>query len=102
MKSCKKSFDRFRNLLIILGRLCDTFIHSMSLQFVIVSEQLNYIKTRRFHAIFMPVIIEFSRCIGTYLSAKFEFIKSNIPSIKMISIRQRKHPDTGDYFIAKN
>ena len=42
---------------------------------MIVSEQLNYIKTRRFHAIFMPVLIEFSRCIGTYSSAKFEFIK---------------------------
>ena len=41
---------------------------------MIVSEQLNYIKTRRFHAIFMPVIIEFSRCIGTYSSAKFEYI----------------------------
>mgnify|MGYP006922134191 CR=1 FL=1 len=41
---------------------------------MIVSEQLNYIKTRRFHAIFMSVIIEFSRCIGTYSSAKFEFI----------------------------
>ena len=27
---------------------------------MIVSEQLNYIKTRWFHAIFMPVIIEFS------------------------------------------
>ena len=40
---------------------------------MIVSEQLNYIKTRRFHAIFMPVIIEFSRCIGTYSSAKFEY-----------------------------
>ena len=39
---------------------------------MIVSEQLNYIKTRRFHAIFMPVLIEFSRCIGTYSSAKFE------------------------------
>ena len=39
---------------------------------MIVSEQLNYIKTRRFHAIFMSVIIEFSRCIGTYSSAKFE------------------------------
>ena len=34
--------------------------------------QLNYTKTRWFHAIFMPVIIEFSRCIGTYSSAKFE------------------------------
>lgn len=41
---------------------------------MIVSEQLNYIKTRRFHAIFMSVIIEFSRCIGTYSSAKFEMI----------------------------
>ena len=27
-----------------------------------------------FRAIFMPVIIEFSRCIGTYSSAKFELI----------------------------
>ena len=33
---CEKSFDRFRNLLIILSRLCYTFIHSMSLRFVIV------------------------------------------------------------------
>ena len=36
--------------------------------------QFNYTKTRRFHAILMPVIIEFSRCIGTYSSAKFELI----------------------------
>ena len=28
----KKTFDRFRNLLIILSRLCYTFIHSMSLR----------------------------------------------------------------------
>ena len=41
---------------------------------MIVSEQLNYIKTRRFHAVFMPVLIEFSRCIGTYSSAKFELV----------------------------
>ena len=41
---------------------------------MIVSEQLNYTKTRWFHAIFMPVIIEFSRCIGIYSSAKFELI----------------------------
>ncbi len=41
---------------------------------MIVSEQLNYIKTRRFHAVFMPVLIEFSRCIGTYSSAKFEYV----------------------------
>ena len=39
---------------------------------MIVFGQLNYTKIRRFHAIFMPVIIEFSRCIGTYSSAKFE------------------------------
>ena len=53
---------------------------------MIVSEQLNYIKTRRFHAIFMPVIIEFSRCIGTYSSAKFEFIKySEIKVIEKIA-----------------
>ena len=45
MKPCKKSFDRFRNMLIILSRLCYTFIHSMSLRFVIVFWQLNYIKT---------------------------------------------------------
>ena len=32
MKSCKKSFDRFWNLLIILSCLCYTFIHSMSLR----------------------------------------------------------------------
>ena len=43
---------------------------------MVVSRQLNYTKTRRFHAIFMPVIIEFSRCIGTYSSAKFEFVSS--------------------------
>lgn len=64
---------------------------------MIVSEQLNYIKTRRFHAIFMSVIIEFSRCIGTYSSAKFElFIKISDMSIeslgfliKRIRIRKR-------------
>ena len=41
---------------------------------MIVFEQLNYTKARWFHAIFMPVIIEFSRCIGTYSSAKFEIV----------------------------
>ena len=45
MKPCEKSFDRFRNLLIILSRLCYTFIHSISLRFVIVFWQLNYTKT---------------------------------------------------------
>ncbi|MBU5333992.1 hypothetical protein KQI61_17505, partial [Anaerocolumna aminovalerica] len=43
---------------------------------MVVSRQLNYTKTRWFHAIFMPVIIEFPRCIGTYLSAKFELYYS--------------------------
>ena len=46
---------------------------------MIVSEQLNYTKTRWFHAIFMPVIIEFSRCIGIYSSAKFEYIIFSVP-----------------------
>ena len=46
----------------------------MSLRLLIVFRQLNYTKTRRFHAIFMPVFIEFSRCISTYSSAKFEFV----------------------------
>ena len=74
MESGKKTLDRFRNLLIILSCLCYTFIHSMSLRLLIVFGQLNYTKTRRFHAIFMPVIIEFSRCTNNYSSAKFEFI----------------------------
>ena len=41
---------------------------------MIVFGQLNYTKIRWFHAIFMPVIIGFLRCIGTYSSAKFELI----------------------------
>ena len=44
----------------------------MSPPVLIVSEQLNYTKPDGIHAIFMPVIIEFSRCICTYSSAKFE------------------------------
>lgn len=40
MKPCKKSFDRFRNMRIILSRLCYIFIHSMSFRFVIVFWQL--------------------------------------------------------------
>ena len=43
-------------------------------KFVIVFEQLNDIKTRRFHAILLPDFIEFSKCTGTYSSAKFEYI----------------------------
>ncbi len=50
---------------------------------MIVSEQLNYTKTRWFHAIFMPVIIEFSRCIGIYSSAKFELDKISIILISL-------------------
>lgn len=67
-----------KTILIILSCLYYTFIHSMSLRFVIVSEQLNYIKTRWFHAIFMPVIIEFLRCIGTYSSASFQIFTYTI------------------------
>ena len=47
----------------------------MSPPVLIVSEQLNYTKLDGIHAIFMPVIIEFSRCICTYSSAKFELKK---------------------------
>ena len=72
MKSCKKTSDCFRNLVIILSVLCYTFVHSMSPPVLIVFEQLNYTKPDGIHAIFMPVIIEFSRCICTYSSAKFE------------------------------
>ena len=72
MESGEKSFDSFRNLVIILVVLCYTVIHSMSLRWYVVSEQFNYTKNRVFHAILLPVFIEFSRCIGTYSSAKFE------------------------------
>ena len=74
MKSGKKFSNRFRNLVIILVVLCYTFIHSMSLRFLIVFGTTQLYQTRRFHAIILPVNIEFSRCIGTYLSAKFELI----------------------------
>ena len=74
MESGEKFFDSFRNLVIILAVLCYTVIHSMSLRWYVVSEQFNYTKTRVFHAILLPVFIEFSRCIGTYASAKFELI----------------------------
>ena len=46
----------------------------MSPPVLIVFEQLNYTKPDGIHAIFMPVIIEFSRCICTYSSAKFEYV----------------------------
>lgn len=77
MESGEKFFDSFRNLVIILAVLCYTVIHSMSLRWYVVSEQFNYTKTRVFHAILLPVFIEFSRCIGTYASAKFEIILNN-------------------------
>ncbi len=46
----------------------------MSPPVLIVFEQLNYTKPDGIHAIFMPVIIEFSRYIRTYSSAKFELL----------------------------
>jgi hypothetical protein len=46
----------------------------MSLRWYVVSGQFNYTKNRVFHAILLPVFIEFSRGIGTYSSAKFEYI----------------------------
>jgi hypothetical protein len=44
MESFEKMSNRCRNLLIILVVLCYTFIHT--LQQYIVSEQLNYTKTK--------------------------------------------------------
>ena len=54
----------------------------MSPPVLIVFEQLNYTKPDGIHAIFLPVIIEFSRCIRTYSSAKFEY-NYNIILIKL-------------------
>ena len=59
MKPCKKSFDRFRNLLIILSRLCYTFIHSMSHRFVIVFWQLNYTQTIGFMLFLCQLLLNF-------------------------------------------
>ena len=59
MKPCKKSFDKFRNLLIILSRLCYTFIHSISLRFVIVFWQLNYTKTICFMLFLYQLLLNF-------------------------------------------
>ncbi len=59
MKPCKKSFDKFRNLLIILSRLCYTFIHSISLRFVIVFWQLNYTKTICFMLFLCQLLLNF-------------------------------------------
>ena len=59
MKPCEKSFDRFRNLLIILSRLCYTFIHSMSLRFVIVFWRLNYTKTIGFMLFLCQLLLNF-------------------------------------------
>ena len=78
MKPCKKSFDRFRNLLIILRRLCYTFIHSMSLRFVIVFLATQLYQNHWFHAIFMPVIIEFSRCISTFNVRSLSYYKIHL------------------------
>ena len=59
MNPCEKSFDRFRNLLIILSRLCYTFIHSMSLRFVIVFRQLNYSKPFGFTLFLCQLLLNF-------------------------------------------
>ncbi|MEE1303333.1 MAG: hypothetical protein UHD64_11165, partial [Bacteroidales bacterium] len=50
-----------------------------------------------FHAIFMPVIIEFFRCIGTYLSAKFELstlVNDNMDFENTLKIAE-KYPNVG-------
>ena len=54
---------------------------------MIVSRQLNYTKTRRFHAIFMPVIIEFSVRIGTYSSAKFDYLINTLLTFALEMIK---------------
>ena len=59
MKLCKKSFDRFRNLIIILSHLCYTFIHSISIRFVIVFLQLNYTKTIGFMLFLCQLLLNF-------------------------------------------
>ena len=46
----------------------------MSFRFVIVFLSTQLYQNLWFHAIFMPVIIEFSRCIGANSSAKFELV----------------------------
>ncbi len=94
MESGEKSFDGFRNLVIILVVLCYTVIHSMSLRWYVVSGQFNYTKNRVFHAILLPVFIEFSRGIGTYSSAKFEYL---IYNGYMHSLREgdKEHDSTG-------
>ena len=84
MESGKKSFDSFRNLVIILVVLCYTVIHSMSLRWYVVSGQFNYTKNRVFHAILLPVFIGFSRCIGAYSSAKFEYFNFILDSINKV------------------
>ena len=60
----------------------------MSPPVLIVSEQLNYTKPDGIHAIFMPVIIEFSRCICTYSSAKFEYPIYKKKDLKKKRLRQ--------------
>ena len=34
----------------------------------------------------MPVIIEFSRCIGTYSSAKFEYIRKRVSNESVLLV----------------
>ena len=53
------SYTFARNLLIILSCLCYTFIHSMSLRFVIVFWQLNYTKTIGFMLFLCQLLLNF-------------------------------------------
>ena len=73
----------------------------MSPPVLIVSEQLNYTKPDGIHAIFMPVIIEFSRCICTYSSAKFESKISNPKIVRRMHFNNNnkdRHFEYGDEY----
>ena len=52
---------------------------------MIVFWLIQLYQTKWFHAILLPELIEFSRCIGTYSSAKFE-LNSIEPEIKKESV----------------
>ena len=74
MESCKNLLIEFEICLLFWVACVILLFIAWVSGSMIVSEQLNYTKTWWFHAIFMPVIIEFSRCVGTYSSAKVELL----------------------------
>ena len=83
MKSFEKGLNFFGKHRIILVVLCYTFIHSMSLRFLIVSGQFNYTKTSWFHAIFMPDNIEFSMCTALIQVRSLSYLYINRNTIDL-------------------